>query len=92
MLNLNNDPEYRRGWKLDKQISIALIVSMLIQSSAVVWWAARIESRVETLELHDSNNTLLLDRVTRVEERIISLKETTLQFDQKLEEALTRKR
>ncbi len=65
-------------WSIDKRIPIAMIAGMLIQTSAIIWWAGRLDSRVETLESRDAQYSVLLDRMTRTEEKLIALKETIL--------------
>lgn len=90
--NENAHPRSARGWRIDRQIPVALIISMVIQTFAVIWWAAKIESRVETLELHDITYNIVLDRVSRVEEKVISLKETSTAIDQKLTQLIGHKR
>lgn len=39
-----------KHWMMDKRIPIAVIVTMLVQTSVIIWWAARLDSRVGTLE------------------------------------------
>ena len=37
----------RESWHLSKGVPITLIIALLIQTSAIVWWAASMESNVE---------------------------------------------
>ena len=37
-------------WHLDKRIPVALIMALLIQAGAGLWWAASINARVDVLE------------------------------------------
>ena len=43
-------PEQGRGsgepWHLDRKVPIALIVTIMIQSATIVWWASGIQERV----------------------------------------------
>lgn len=88
-MNENETTEAR--WSIDKRIPIAMIAGMLIQTSAIIWWAGRLDSRVETLESRDAQYSILLDRMTRTEEKLIALKETTSQINAKMELAMGRK-
>jgi len=38
------------SWHLDKKIPVSLIVALIIQSSTIIWWAARTESRLTQIE------------------------------------------
>lgn len=38
------------SWRLDKQIPLALICAILIQTGTAFWWASSISERVTTLE------------------------------------------
>ena len=84
--------ENKSNWRIDKQIPIAVIFAMLIQTGAIIWWAGKLDSRVQALEANDLEYSVLIDRVTRVEEKVTSLKETTQQMNDKLETIITRKR
>lgn len=37
----------RESWHLSKGVPITLIIAILIQTSAIVWWAASMQSNVE---------------------------------------------
>jgi len=70
------------NFHIDKRVPVALIVTMLVQTAGVVWWAAtlqaaqaqalvdgrRIESRVERMETQRDD---LTTRVIRIEEKLV---------------------
>lgn len=75
------------NFHIDKRVPVALIVTMLVQTAGIVWWAAtlqaaqaqalvdnqRIESRVERMEtLRDD----LSVRVIRIEEKLVGQTDT----------------
>jgi uncharacterized coiled-coil protein SlyX len=62
------------SWHLDKRIPIALILAVLAQTSAGVWWAATIEHRVQTAET----------RMTRLEVNEAKTAESAGRFDRTL--------
>lgn len=72
-------------WKIDKHIPVAVIVAMVMQTFAVIWWAAQLETRVNVLENQLTQNTTLIDRVSRVEEKVSSLRESSQRIEQKLD-------
>ena len=38
------------GWHLDRRVPISLIVTILLQTAGLVWWASGVENRVAALE------------------------------------------
>jgi hypothetical protein len=65
----------------DRRIPLAIVAALLLQGSAVVWWAASKDSddrfqqqRIEHLEqtVSEENNaqTEMLERLARIEERV----------------------
>lgn len=42
-------------WQLDKKVPIALILAILLQTAAGVWYAAKQDARVEMLEVQTKN-------------------------------------
>lgn len=72
-------------WKIDKHIPVAVIVAMVMQTFAVIWWAAQLETRVNVLENQLTQNTTLIDRVSRVEEKVSGLRESSQRIEQKLD-------
>lgn len=51
------------GWHLDKRVPIAIILAIFVQTAGVVWWAARLEARVVTLE--KANTEIATDLASR---------------------------
>lgn len=73
--------EPREPWHLDKRVPIALIAAIIVQTVTIVWWAASIDARVighdrrierieTTIERARENDSALIQRVTRMEERL----------------------
>ena len=71
----------REPWHFDRRVPIALIAAIVLQTVAIVWWAATTDSRVanterrvERIEANNEraqvNDALMSQRVTRVEERL----------------------
>lgn len=46
------DPAQLGGWHLDKRLPIALIVTLFVQSAAIIWWAATTSARLDQVETH----------------------------------------
>jgi hypothetical protein len=75
-----------QDWKIDKHIPVAVIFAIMLQSFAIIWWAAQLEKRVQILELRMQHNIRLMERVSRVEEKVSILKEVSRRIEDKLDE------
>lgn len=66
-----------KQWHLDRKVPIALILSLAINSATVIWFGAKLDSRVETLERQSSISaptaTEQGTRLTRVEVKVDNL-------------------
>ena len=58
------------AWHLDRKVPIALIATIVIQTMAIVWWAAKTDARVDQLERWQAASLPLSERVIRLEEKI----------------------
>ena len=79
-------------WTLDRRVPVAVIFALLAQTFGVIWWAAGITSRVETLELrgaqvsvNDARIQLLERDMPVVRERIQNIDRTTDRIEKKLD-------
>lgn len=65
---------YEASWHLDKKVPIAMILTIAMQTGAFVWFAARLDQRVEALERSENRASMSApvqaDRLTRVEVKI----------------------
>jgi hypothetical protein len=72
-----DDPQTDRKWHLDRRVPLALILTIIGQTSIGVWWAATTNERVSTLErasLESAKTTpVQADRLTRVESKMESV-------------------
>ena len=61
-------------WHLSKAVPVALVGASAIQSAAVIWWAATVDSRVTNIEKKISD----YDELRQAVSRITGLQETIL--------------
>jgi len=54
-------------WHLDKRVPIAIIISLAVQSAAIIWWAATMEARVNAIEAAMLAGADTSERLTRIE-------------------------
>ncbi len=58
-----------RHWHLDKRVPIALIITIVMQTIGIVWWAASLSERVATLESRFDGLATHQARIVRLEEK-----------------------
>lgn len=70
-------PQQHEGWHLKKEVPIALILALLLQTGGMVWWAATLQAdnnalrdRVDILERQANNTIVVSEKLARVEERV----------------------
>lgn len=68
------DRQYEKSWHLDRKVPLAMILTIVLQTGAFVWFAARLDQRVEALERSETRASMSApvqaDRLTRVEVKI----------------------
>jgi hypothetical protein len=86
-------------WHLDKKVPLAMIGAMVIQTVAIVWFAAKLDSRVGALEESDRRAEIRFsaissdrDRLVRVEEKVSLTTELLREIKQTLERRATPER
>lgn len=60
------------GWTIDRKVPLALVITLLIQTGGVVWWASSTNTRLQNLEAKMESTAPQGDRLTRVEARVES--------------------
>lgn len=62
-------------WHLDRKVPIAIIVTIVIQTGTIVWWAASTSERLSYLERRETQTAPQADRLTRVEVQMEAIRE-----------------
>lgn len=70
------DTTAKEPWHLDKRVPVALLVAILIQSATALWWAAKVDSRVEQLEVARQLSNGTDSRLVRLETQMQALTDT----------------
>ena len=65
-------------WRLDKHIPVALILAIILQGAATVWWASSINARVEMLEERQDKLATMPARLAAVEATLKDIREILL--------------
>lgn len=84
------EPALGSEWHLDKRVPIALIVTIIIQSMAAVWWAATMQSRMEALERMLSSQAGTESRLVRLEQVTTIQTRTMERIENKLDRVIER--
>ena len=61
------DRQDDRHWHLDRRVPVALIVTIVMQTIGIVWWAASISARVDVLEARLRDTRHNQNRIVRLE-------------------------
>lgn len=77
-------------WHLDKRVPIALIITIIMQSMAAVWWAATMQSRMEALEKMLSSQASTESRLVRLEQVTTMQTRTMERIENKLDRVIER--
>jgi hypothetical protein len=72
MINGESQMAHRSGWQIDRKIPVALIVAILTQTGAGIWWIASANQRLSSLEEKMASTAPQGDRLTRVEVKVES--------------------
>lgn len=63
-------------WRLDRHIPISLIVTILVQTGAFVWWGATTDQKVAVLKDRLDAIAPNSDRLTRVEVKVDTVQQS----------------
>ncbi len=95
---MNGNRPDDRHWHLDKRVPVALIITILLQTVAAVWWAASLSARVDVLERDWARFATVAarlrvqeDRQTRADVRLQSLTARLERIERKLDVLLERR-
>lgn len=58
------------SWHLDRKVPVAIIMTLLLQTSGIIWWGATATERLGALERKVELAAPQADRLTKVETRL----------------------
>jgi len=83
-------------WHLTRAVPITIILGLILQTSAVVWWGSDITARLRAVERGLDRAEPVTERLTRQEERTVSIQESLstmnsrqVRIETKLDEVLS---
>lgn len=74
-------------WVLDKRIPLAVVITIIMQTAGMVWWAANLSGRVASLEESRSaiSSTGQEGRIIRLETVVVGVQGVLSNIDRKLD-------
>ena len=79
------EQEYKEQWHLSKAIPISVIVYLTAMTITGVWWVAKTDSRVNSLETADSVHEARLQKLEETKDRVLVMEERQLQVLKRLD-------
>lgn len=79
------EPGERNVWRLDRQVPLALIVTLLLQAAGGFMWAGRASVRIDDLKHRVDAQATMAERLARLEEQAALTRESLNRIDDKLE-------
>ncbi|WP_332367260.1 hypothetical protein [Caulobacter sp. NIBR2454] len=79
------DPGEKNVWRLDRQVSAALIVTLLLQAAGGFMWAGRASARIDELKHRVDAQATVAERLARLEEQAALTRESLNRIEDKLE-------
>lgn len=87
------------SWHLDRKVPVTIIMTILVQTAGLIWWASKMDSRVATLEeadrrfdqrhvVADAKLEALRgdrDRLVRMETQLEGIQKSIARLEQKLD-------
>ena len=75
------------GWRLDRQISLGLLLALIVQTSGALLWAGRTAERIDQLELRLEAQAGVVERLARLEEQAVATRTVLGRIEGKLDRA-----
>jgi hypothetical protein len=78
-------PTTPNRWRLDRQISVALIVAVALQAAAALMWAGRASARIDEMQSRLNAQAPVAERLARLEEQASASRAALDRIEAKLE-------
>ena len=72
-------------WRLDRQVSVALIVTLILQAAAVLMWAGRASARIDEMRTRLDAQAPVAERLARLEEQAVATRASLARIEAKLD-------
>ncbi|PTT11914.1 hypothetical protein [Caulobacter sp. HMWF025] len=72
-------------WRLDRQVSLALIVTLVLQAAAALLWAGRASARIDEMRTRLDAQAPVAERLARLEEQAAATRAALARIEAKLD-------
>ena len=79
------------GWRLDRQVSVAVVFAFVVQTSAALLWAGGAAERITVLEARLDKQSNVAERLARLEAQADATRMSLARIEAKLDEQETRR-
>ena len=72
-------------WRLDRQVTVGVLLAVVLQTGGVLIWAGREAMRIEVIEQRLDRQSNVAERLTRLEEQVFAARATLERMEHKLD-------
>lgn len=76
------------GWRIDRHVPVALVVTILLQTGAALIWSGAAAERLSALELRAARTDEMVERTARLEEQSNAMRASLVRIEEKLDRAI----
>lgn len=80
------------GWRIDRHVPVALVVTILFQTGAALLWSGAAAERLSALETRSARTDEVVERTARLEEQSNAMRASLTRIEEKLDRAIAGKR
>lgn len=74
-------------WHLKKEVPLALVFVIAVQTAGIVWWAASTNERVASIEARLEEQHSLTERTARMEAQLEGIHQAIIRMERRLDNA-----
>lgn len=74
-------------WRLDRQVSAAVLVAVALQAAAALLWAGKASARIDDMQRRLEAQAPVAERLARLEEQATATRQSLARIEARLERA-----
>jgi hypothetical protein len=74
-------------WRLDRQVSAAVLVAVALQAAAALLWAGKASARIDEMQRRLEAQAPVAERLARLEEQATATRQSLARIEARLERA-----
>ena len=74
-------------WRLDRQVSVAVLVAVALQAAAALLWAGKASARIDDMQRRLEAQAPVAERLARLEEQATATRQSLARIEARLERA-----